>query len=332
MTLIAGRPAVGHAGDLWAVTAFFNPVGYKRKYANYRRFRDRLGVPLLAIELGYGDGFELDDCDAEIVIRLRGRDVLWQKERLLNLAVEALPASCRKVAWLDCDLVFDDLDWPERTSLALDRFALVQPYSRAFRTPPGWTIGDPLPPEEATWAAPTLIASCMSVAECLDVPASHVGCSLGYAWAAQRDLVKRHGLYDVCIVGGGDAAMVRAAYGRSDALIELLSMNAARAEHYRRWARRFHEDVAGAVGCVEGTLFHLWHGDTVNRRYRERQRELSEFGFDPHSDIAIDHEGAWRWNSNKPAMHASVRAYFVSRREDEAPACREASVETAATG
>jgi hypothetical protein len=332
MTLIAGRPAAGHAGDLWAITAFFNPVGYRRKYANYRRFRDRLGVPLLAIELGYRDGFELRDDDAEIVVRLRGRDVLWQKERLLNLAVQALPASCRKVAWLDCDILFDDPDWPERTSLALDRFALVQPYGRAFRTPPGWTCGDPLPPEEAIRPAAALMASGMSVAACLDVPASHVGCSLGYAWAAHVDLVKEHRLYDACIVGGGDGAMVRAAYGQSDAVVRLLSMNGARADHYRHWARRFREAVAGSVGSVEGTLFHLWHGETVNRRYRERQQELSAFGFDPADDIAIDHNGAWRWNSRKPAMHASVRAYFSSRREDDAPMPHRVSEEAATTG
>ncbi len=330
MIFFAGGPAVGHASDLWAITAFFNPIGYKRKYANYRRFREGLGVPLLAIELGYGNGFELRDNDAEIVVRLRGRDVLWQKERLLNLAVEALPTSCRKAAWLDCDVLFDDPDWPERTSLALDRFALVQPYSRAFRTPPGWTIGDPLPAEEATRPVPEMIASGISMAACLEVPTGRSGCALGYAWAAHRDLVREHGFYDACIVGGGDAAMVRAAYGRSDLLIRLVAMNAAQAKHYQRWAKRFYGDVAGSIGCIEGTLFHLWHGAMVDRRYIERQEELSAFGFDPHSDIAIDHEGAWRWSSHKPAMHASVRAYFSSRREDGAPPPSAVSMETTA--
>lgn len=319
MTPIAGRPAVGRTCDLWAITAFFNPVGYERKYLNYRRFRDRLGVPLLAIELGYRDAFELADCDAEIVVHLRGQDVLWQKERLLNLAVEALPASCRKVVWVDCDIVFDEPDWPETTSLALDRFALVQPYSRAFRTPPGWTTDDPVPPTEPTRPAPALIAAGMSAKACLEVPASHVGLCLGYAWAAHRDLLKQHLLYDACIVGGGDAAITRAAYGRSDDVVRLLSMNAARAEHYLRWAKRFHDEVGGSVGYVEGTVFHLWHGETANRRYRERQQELSGFDFDPTDDIAIDHNGTWRWNSNKQAMHASVQAYFSSRREDDAP-------------
>ena len=37
---------------------------------------------------------------------------MWQKERLLNLAVAALPPGCTKVAGLDSDLVFRPRDWP----------------------------------------------------------------------------------------------------------------------------------------------------------------------------------------------------------------------------
>src|SRR5438093_8021963 len=90
------------ADGLWAVTAYFNPMRYRRKRANYRLFRAHLDVPLVAVELAYGCDFELVDDDADILVRLRGRDVLWQKERLLNLALEALPARWRTVAWVGC--------------------------------------------------------------------------------------------------------------------------------------------------------------------------------------------------------------------------------------
>lgn len=41
-----------------------------------------LNVPLIAVELAYGPDFELEDPDADILIRRRGRDVMGQKERL----------------------------------------------------------------------------------------------------------------------------------------------------------------------------------------------------------------------------------------------------------
>lgn len=306
------------AGDLWAITSFFNPIGYRRKYANYRQFRERLDVPLLAVELGYRDRFELADDDAEIVVRLRAEDVLWQKERLLNLAVAALPASCRKVVGVDCDIVFDDPAWPEKTRVALDRFALVQPFSAVDRTPPDWTPGTATPPNEALRSAPALIAAGMPIAVCMGSRASQVGCAHGYAWAGHRDLLERLRIYDACIVGGGDSAMLRAAYGRPEDTVRFLFMNGARADHYLDWARPFHDEVRGSVGHLEGTIFHLWHGATANRRYAQRQQTLGAFDFDPAEDIAVDQSGAWRWNSDKPAMHASVRDYFATRCEDGA--------------
>jgi hypothetical protein len=136
--------AANREAALWGITCYFNPAGYRRRLANYRVFRERLGVPLVAIELAYGPHFELNHNDAEILVQLRGRDILWQKERLLNVALQKLPSSCRKVVWLDCDVVFEANDWAERTSLLLDRFMLVQPFSHLHLMPAHWNpvLGD----------------------------------------------------------------------------------------------------------------------------------------------------------------------------------------------
>ena len=76
------------------------------------------------------------------------------------------------------------------------------------------------------------------------------------------------------------------------------------------------EEFGGNVGYVDGTLLHLWHGTLEDRQYVERVDGLARFAFDPYTDLAIDGAGAWRWNSDKPAMHAYVRDYFSLRRED----------------
>ena len=96
---------------LWAITSYFNPAGYRNRLENFRKFRRRLAVPLLAVEFRYGERFELEDGDADLLLRLPGRDVLWQKERLLNVAMTHLPAECTAVASLDCDVVFERDDW-----------------------------------------------------------------------------------------------------------------------------------------------------------------------------------------------------------------------------
>ncbi|MFQ6027631.1 MAG: hypothetical protein ACE5Q6_09085, partial [Dehalococcoidia bacterium] len=117
--------------DLWAITSYFNPMGYRRRWVNYHTFRRNLAVPLLTIELAYHDDFELRPGDATRLIQLRSDQVMWQKERLLNLALQQLPPECRKVAWLDCDILFDCNNWASLTSQALEAFTLVQPFSKA---------------------------------------------------------------------------------------------------------------------------------------------------------------------------------------------------------
>jgi hypothetical protein len=307
-------PLSRNAGDLWAITAYFNPMRYRSKLINYRLFRAHLGIPLIAIELVYGPDCELCENDADILVQRRGRDVLWQKERLLNIALQALPSGCRKVVWIDSDVVFGSDDWPQQTSELLDRFTLVQPFTHIYRMLQGWVPGQARPPEfESLSSVPFLIASGMPVATCLGTPASQIQCTPGYAWAANREFLEDYRLYDACIVGGADSAMARAAYGRFEDALRLQHLNR---DHYLAWAVPFHEAVRSNVAFLPGDLFHLWHGKTEHRRYRERNEELARFGFDPEMDVHIDQSGIWRWSSEKPDLHAFVREYFCSRRED----------------
>src|SRR5262249_45258308 len=145
-----------------------NPARYQRRLANYRVFRERLIVPLVTVELAYGHDFELDGEDAEILIRLRGGDILWQKERLLNIALRALPDKYRNVVWFDCDVVFEADDWPERTSLLLDRYTLVQPFSRLYLMSADGLSGQGRAREsKLRYSVPFLIATGIPAASCM---------------------------------------------------------------------------------------------------------------------------------------------------------------------
>ena len=301
------------ADGLWAITAYFNPMGYQRRRANYRVFRDRLSVPLVAVELAYGPGFELTEGDAEILIQLRGRDVMWQKERLLNVALSALPSSCRKVVWTDCDIVFEAEDWAERVNRLLERFQLVQAFSCVHHLSPRSL------PTETLHTQPSAAFAIASDAQgpnrfgrpTLRGPGST---NNGLAWAARREMLDEHGFYDACVVGGGDLAMVSAAYGCFD--LAMRNMNEKQTEHYAAWARPYYEKLDAEAGFLDCRLFHLWHGEIDQRRYRGRHVGLRQYGFDPFEDIAHTADGSWRWNTTKPHMHAYVRNYFSSRSED----------------
>lgn len=251
--------------DLWAVTAVFNPAGYRSREENYRVFRERLAAPLVAVELDCGGSF-LRKGDAERVVRVRDGDVLWQKERLLNLALGHLPPECRYVVWLDADLVFDNDDWIERTRAALAQRPLVQAFSTARHLRRGADPGSRVPGDIL------LTRESMAVKHArgeLDFAALAAGAapdfSTGLAWAMRRELIERVGFYDAAVIGGASLLMGAAAVGEIEAIVRRFKMSSREAEHARRWARFYQEAAGGDLGFAEGGVAHLWHGDRGKR-------------------------------------------------------------------
>jgi len=308
------------SNGLWAITTFFNPAGYRRRRENYRVFRKRLGVPLVAVELSFGSPFELDEGDAEILVQRRGGDVMWQKERLLNLALSALPPECRSVAWIDCDIVFERPDWAERTVKALERNALVHLFERIRFMPAGIPTDRPVAAASEGHLQSLVAAVAEGVAPDRVVGAvtgnNDVVYARGTAWAARRELIERIGFLDICILGGGDSGFPAALYG-GDAFFHQRH-HAGRVERaiYADWAARLRDAAPEGPGCVAGDILHLWHGTIADRRRATRYAGLAPFDFDPSRDIAVGESGAWVWASDKPGMHAYVRDYFAGRRED----------------
>jgi hypothetical protein len=297
---------------LWTISAYFNPAGYRTRLANFREFRDQLDAPLVVVEAASDGRFELGPQDAEVVVQIPEAAVLWQKERLLNVALRQLPPECRYVAWVDCDVVFDSHDWDARAVAALRTHRIVQLFSERQNLGPEGRV------QLSVEAVARRLAKGTATAADLHDPLAQMqqGSTAGLAWAAHREALEECGFYDACILGSGDRSMMCAAVGELEHGVNSIDMTPRHAEHYRRWGARFAEAMGGRIGVVEGRLVHLWHGDLEDRRYATRYRGLRHFGFDPFEDIALAPNGSWAWNTDKPEMHAYVRDYFASRRED----------------
>jgi hypothetical protein len=305
---------------LWAITSYFNPVDYVSRLRNYRIFRANLAVPLVAVELSLKGRFELSRDDAEIVVQIAGGDVLWQKERLLNVALGALPDECEHVAWLDCDVVFATRDWADRASHALRDFHLIQLFRERCNLPPSAQVlsGHNGSCDSVSQSLGYKIALGMAQADDFrrsDAPLER-NSTTGLAWAARRDLLTKHGLYDACILGSGDRSILCAAMGAFQYGIDAVGMRGAQIEHYLAWAEPFYRTVNGRVAFIDGRISHLWHGSLTYRQYARRHEGLARFQFSPYTDIVLDPSGCWRWNGDKTDMHEYVKSYFESRKED----------------
>ena len=309
------------SSDLWSITCYFNPCRYRTKRENFDIFMDGMkksGANLLVVELAFGDEeFELPAGDN--VLQLRGGGVMWQKERLLSIAAAQLPPECRKIAWLDNDLLFDDPRWAERTSEALDRYMVVQPFSSCIRLVRGTQSYDG---GGETYES---FGHCF-----VRVPAQARGSDFayhghtGFAWAARRELFEEVGLYEPCLTGSGDHLMAHGFSGgmrRSPCMKRVIGDQPAYLRHYLRWADKTRAVVKGRLGYIPGTLLHLWHGDLADRRYTDMNNQFMTFDFDPDRHLALDEQKLLVWSDKAPErLREWADKFFWLRREDGDPA------------
>ena len=299
---------------VWAITSYYNPVRYNRRLSNYHLFRANLPIPLVTVELSFDGRFELRRDDADILIQITGGAVLWQKERLLNVALRAVPAEVDRIAWVDCDLILKRPDWVDEARRQLGKFNVVQLFSDAVHLSPEnyRSAGIDASKHESVPG----IVGLPDAKELITVHSDLNYYQSGFAWAAKRQLIEEHYFYDAAIVGGGDCMMVAAVLGQFGGITQRFLLNEMRRRHYLEWAIPFHDSVAERIGQVPGTVYHLSHGDLKNRKYGERHVSLAAFDFDPDRDLRVGAHGAWEWARPKPELEAFLWSYFADRAED----------------
>lgn len=322
------------AKDLWILTCYFNPNKYTSRLANYFTFRENIlasGVPMLTVECTFGDrSFELDNCDN--VLQLKSKDILWQKERLLNIAMEALPKSAKKIAWLDCDILFDNPNWMVDTSILLDEFPVVQPYENLIFLPQGqsWYENERQILGNSEYAKTTqskpLFSNILSSFGYVRATRPELSfCDTyslhghtGVAWAIRTDIIRKFGFYDTCISGVADHLMAHAMCGDfySSCITKYLGDSGNLLADFIRWAQPCYEEVKGNIAYTPGNILHLWHGDKKHRKYGYKSDQLRAFDFDSSKDLKLNDSNCWEWNSHKPELHKWAISFFESRKED----------------
>lgn len=299
---------------LWVVSCYYNWNRYLRKRANIDLFRERLAaqkIPLLIVECALpGRPYELNGPD---IIHVRSGSRLWQKERLINLAIQYLPDCCQYVVWMDSDLLYLSSEWAWRVQDALTVNDILQPFSRVVR------LGrDNSPANADTRIDMGVIAAMERTGQSVLLCKGHPG----FAWAARKSFLLACPLYEGAIIGGGDKLMLHAWCGIPDCQDSRSMTSESGLRHYITWADRICNRGSSLprMTYTPGVIHHLWHGDQKNRRYKERYEILRYFDFDPVVDLQVNEYGCWEWAGNKSELEAAVARYFVERDEDNCAA------------
>ena len=273
---------------------------------------DRSGVPCLVIECAFGDEpFELPE--SPFVIRRRSASVLWQKERLLNLVLDRLPPSCRKIAWIDADVLFENPAWHIDCSQLLDRYNVAQLFDTAVWLPRGHAE---YRGEGQSW--PSFCCKYLAKPECLGQGWLQHG-HTGFAWAARRETLESCGFFDLCLTGSADHLMSHGFVGdvRSRCIEALIGLDTPLHRHYVSWARRAYRASGAKLGFLPGRVLHLWHGDFDGRNYHQHSQEFRSLHFNPSTDVRLASNGCWEWTGANPAVQRWASALFADRKEDD---------------
>ena len=297
---------------MWAITAYFNPVKFESRRLAYGVFRRNLRIPLVAVELSFDGQFDLQKGDADILIQISGGAVAWQTQRLLNIALKHVPSDVNKIAWMDCDIIFADSDWPARAEDALENYSYIQPFSKAIMLRRDEQIKD-----RNSNYDPRIAVTKLCQNGDLDILAQRRGHDVPFAmlaWAARRDCLQQHKFYDAAIVGGADMLFFSAINNRPDFAIWRFGLNSVFAEHYSRWAAHIPKTSLGKFGCIDGEIWHLWHGELINRNRTARWDLMKDFN--PYRDIELSGDEVWEFTEEGKRLEAGMKNFFVSRRED----------------
>ena len=316
-------------GKFIGISTFFNPGRHQNKVDNFRMFRRSVavqGLQMLCVELTFGDDapFQLaaEDCDILLQRRTPAGNTLWQKERLLNIAVENLPKTVEKVMWLDSDLIFLNDDWVPETAALLDRFPVVQPFGWMTYLPQdeGEEYGEVQLPNLplGQGVGGVYHSAGLAVASFPDMcfrGGSFLLGHPGFAWAARREVIEASRFYDRSIIGGGDRIMLNAFTGHGSNSFGK-KVSPAMAEDVRAWAKQLTALVGPAnMSYTPGVVLHIWHGDRANRDYTHRYEILKGNLYDPVHDVRVNAQGVLEWSSDKPRLHQGVSEYFDHRKE-----------------
>lgn len=285
---------------LAVLTTFFNPNDYTNIKYNYIKFSEKIKdkCDLFPIELSYDGNFFIDD---ENSIRIKGssNNVLWQKERLLNIALEKLPKEYTNVAWIDCDVLLDNENWIDEVNEKLEKFKVLHLFEEAKRLDSKGDIGR---------CSKTIL---------VNKEPNNINLNkgiTGFGWAMRREVIDELKFYDKQIIGGADALMFYSFIGKIDNEVSS-KMNEEWFKHYKKWANKSYEMVKGSVSYVSGDITHLYHGEILNRKYNNRYELLSDNNFNPTKDMYKNNKKLWQLKNKD--IKKGMKEYFVDRNEDD---------------
>lgn len=278
------------------ICAYFNFTNNQLRKNHYIEFRKNFKYPITTIEVALDKSlFFIED---SIRILANDNNILWQKERLFNIALQHIPENFTKIVWVDTDIIFLNDNWLIDLEKILDEYTIAQPFEYVFET-----------------EGNNHCLNNYSYSKCLkdhldqgsDIP---IFAAMGLCWGFNRNILA-NGFYDRHILGSNDALQLLSVMGDYLNSQVINTYPKALVKDWLYYCRQMPPLIKYNVGYCKGKIQHLYHGNMYKRGYHTREKLLSQYQYDPKKHIELDTNHLYR--ITEPNLQQSIIRYFDER-------------------
>lgn len=302
---------------LGVVCCYFNPCNYRSKFLNYITFIQNIkqhGIRVLTVEsYSVNSKYRIDKLNND-TISIKCNQTYWMKECLLNIGIKKLlELGYENIAWVDADIIFKSLTWPNSILQSLKKYQVVQIFENCYE-------------ESMNTSVSVYKPSMMSLVKKIKTPMKNILMrrgELGYGYAYRSDVLQKCLLYDKAIVGAGDFANLVGCF-YSDKHQNLLRKDRFFVNttedffsDYCKWATEMNHAVDSNVGVSREDIIILNHGSRLKRCYRSRESIIKYYSYKPTCDLTKLSNGLFEITKKQQAMLKSIEKQFMARNEDE---------------
>ena len=246
---------------------------------------------------------------------------IWVKENLINLGIQSLGDEWDYACWLDKDIHFLNPNWDIDTINKLAVHDIIQPWSRCLFLTNEYELDSALGELDQFSDDDTFGVGTNSLGKSYESGLSVMGHS-GHAWAITKDFYKKiGGLFDKCIIGGGDtfqAILMTCKISNDGTEASYFGTIIPKIESfmilYLKSLNCYLEHFKGVrLGCLPGTIVHYYHGEIDKRGYTPRFTSLLNSGICLETDLTYAQNGTIKISNSKTEQ--LILDYFYSREE-----------------
>ena len=280
--------------DMAICLVVFNPSKTKRILMNYFYTKNQFELqklPVFTIELVYeGRTPEIPDA-----VHVSTNSVMFHKENLYRILETKIPKKYKKLAFLDCDILFSDPHWYSKTSELLDEYDVVQPF------------------ETAHWMDLTYTQIELSRKTVLEMKTHTWDFKYhpGFAWCMTREWYNYNGFFDYAVSGSGDT-LSTAAWLSKKFPPGFQSLPKALRHEYSKFLNKACPNITYLKGV---DVFHLYHGSRNNRQYSIRHKFL-EVPYMITDLVTKNSDGVFEWK-HPVKWNPIFMDYFNQRNDDD---------------